>query len=151
MSASGFDLGLADPARAGVYFVTGEDLAPLAAAARDAGLLALRVDLAGCTDKPTLLLRIATALDVPGGRGRNWDGLADDLRDLDWLPASGYALLFDAAGDLRAADEADFDTLLDLLDQAAGDWARRETPFWAFLALPDDAFDELERAVEADA
>ena len=43
MSDSGFDPGLADPARAGVFFVTEDDLGPLAAVGRDAGLLARRI------------------------------------------------------------------------------------------------------------
>ena len=39
MTESGFDPGLQDPARSGVFFVTSEDLPLLAAAAHDAGLL----------------------------------------------------------------------------------------------------------------
>ena len=39
MTESGFDPGLQDPARSGVFFVTSEDLPFLAAAAHDAGLL----------------------------------------------------------------------------------------------------------------
>ena len=89
MSRHGFDLGLDDPAQAGVYEVAAADLPPLAAAARDAGLLVRHVDLDGCADKATLLLRLATTLDLPAGWGRNWDGLLDALRDLSWAPAPG--------------------------------------------------------------
>ena len=71
MSESGFDLGLEDATRAGVFFVAGDDIATLAMAARDAGLLVRRIDLAGCRDKSTLMLRLATALDFPAGSGRN--------------------------------------------------------------------------------
>ena len=46
------------------------------------------------------------------------------------------------AADLRDADEAGFDTLLDILDEAAVDWQARDVPFWAFLALPDADFPE---------
>ena len=140
MTASGFDLGLSDPARAGVFFVGGGDIATLAAASRDAGLIAHRVDLAGCSGKPMLMLRMATALDFPPGSGRNWDALADRLRDLSWWPASGHALLFDGAAAFRDADEASFETLLDVLDEATADWRARGIPFWAFLSLPDDEF-----------
>ena len=73
MSDSGFDPGLADPARAGVFFVTEDDLGPLAAVGRDAGLLARRIELSGCDGKAALLLRIATVLDFPDTSGRNWD------------------------------------------------------------------------------
>ena len=141
MSDSGFDLGLDDPARAGVFFVTADDIATLDMATRDAGLLARRIDLRGCANKPTLLFRLATGLDFPAGSGRNWDAASDRLRDLSWLPAPGYALLFEAASGLRDADESSFDTLLDVLEEAAADWAQRDIPFWAFLALPEDEFE----------
>lgn len=144
MSDSGFDLGLDDPAQSGVYFVTSPDLDTLHVAARDAGLLVRRMDLGGCTDKAILMMRIASALDFPSGSGRNWDALTDRLRDLSWLAAEGYMLLVDAAGDLREADESDFDTLLEILEEVAADWAGRGMPFWVFLALPEDAFDGLE-------
>ena len=141
MTDSGFDLGLDDPARAGVFFVAPEDIDTLAMAARDAGLRALRVDLHGCRGKPTLLLRLAMALDAPAGSGRNWDALSDQLRDLAWLPpAAGYMLLFDQARDLRDADEPAFDTLLSILEEAVAAWAARDRPFWAFLALPAEDF-----------
>ena len=143
MTDSGFDLGLDDAARAGVYFVTADDIATLDMAARDAGLLARRIDLGGCTGKAMLMLRLAAALDFPAGGGRNWDALSDQLRDLSWLPASGYALLFDTARDLRDADETSFDTLLELLDEAVADWAERGTPFWGFLALPEEDFEPM--------
>lgn len=146
MSESGFDLGLSDPARSGVYCVAVDDIGLLDAASRDAGLSTHRIDLGGCRDKPTLLLRIATALDVPGGRGHNWDGLADNLRDLAWLPGAGFALLFEQADDLRMASRQDFDMLLDVLGQAATQWAERETPFRAFVALPEIVLAQLEAA-----
>lgn len=144
MSDSGFDMGLEDVGQAGVYGVGHGDLGGLAAAARDAGLKVLRVDLEACTDKRTLLLRIGTRLDFPAGWGRNWDALSDALRDLSWLPANGYALLFGDAGDLRQASPEDFDTLLDVLSEAAASWAADNVPFWAFFELPgggEDAAD----------
>lgn len=144
MTDSGFDLGLGDASRAGVFFVTADDIATLDMAARDAGLLARRIDLRDCGNKATLMLRLATALDFPAGSGRNWDAISDRLRDLSWLPAPGYALLFDAAAELRDADETGFDTLLEILDETASDWAQRDIPFWAFLALPEDEFGQAE-------
>ena len=141
MTDSGFDLGLDDARRAGVFFVTSGDLATLDMASRDAGLLTRRIDLRDCGNKATLMLRLATALDFPPGSGRNWDAASDRLRDLSWLPApGGYTLLFDAAQDMRNADETSFDTLLDVLDEAVADWAQRGVPFWAFLALPEHEF-----------
>lgn len=143
MSESGFNLGLDDPSKAGVYFATRDDLGTIGMAARDAGLQACNIDLRGCKTKNTLLLRLSIALDNPNGSGRNWDALSDQLRDLSWLPAPGYALLFDDAADLREADEASFDTLLDILQEAATEWAGRDIPFWAFLALAEEEFEQV--------
>ena len=144
MTGSGFDIGLDDPQQSGIFFVTAGDIATLRMAAHDAGLDAVRIDLRGCTDKATLLLRMANALEVPAGQGRNWDALADQLRDLSWRPdpdgRRGHVLLFDDAHDLRDADEASFDTLLEILEDAAAEWSDAELPFWAFLALPEDEF-----------
>lgn len=144
MTESGFELGLEDPARAGVFFVASGDLATLAAATHDAGLVPRQIDLMGCQNKATLLLRIAVALDFPMSSGRNWDALSDSLRDLQWLPARGYVLLFEGAGDLHRIDESSFDTLVSILDEANTAWAAREVPFWAFLALREHDFAELE-------
>jgi len=144
MSDSGWELGLADPDNAGVYFVTTEDLDTLGVAARDAGLQVRRIDLGGA-DKHVLLLRIATALDFPSGLGRNWDALSDSLRDLSWLPHSGVALLFENGGDLQQGETEDFDTLLEILEESAQDWSVRDKPFWSFIALPESVFDEIDR------
>ena len=59
MTDSGFDLGLDDASRAGVFFVTADDIATLDMATRDAGLLARRIDLGDCGNKATLMLRLA--------------------------------------------------------------------------------------------
>lgn len=142
MNDSGFDLDLEDPQQAGVFFVTSADIAPLASALRKAGQLTHRIDLQGCADKEDLLSRIATVLEMPEGWGMNWDSLLDALRDLSWLPAPGYALFFDDAVQLRNADEESFDILLEVLEDASAEWADAGQPFWAFLALPDEEFED---------
>ena len=128
---------LEDTRQAGVYFVLDEDIALLDIACGGAGLYTLRINLQGCDGKQPLLQRLAVGLATPAGQGSNWDALSDQLRDLSWLGASGFALLLPHAAGLRAADEASFETLLDILDEAAVDWQARDIPFWAFLALPD--------------
>ncbi|HRN62492.1 MAG TPA: barstar family protein [Luteimonas sp.] len=148
MSESGFDSGLFDPQQAGVHAVADSDLPLLDLAARDAGLRVAWIDLQHCTGKPMLLLRMAMALDFPEGSGRNWDALADLLRDLSWLDAPhGHALLLGTAQDLREAAPDDFDILLSILQDAAEFHAEGEVPFWAFIGLPED---ELDAAPEQD-
>lgn len=135
MNLGNFGLDLSDPASSGVYQAEAGDLDSLAALARDAGLRTLRVDLAACQNKHTLLIRLATQLDFPTDFGRNWDALSDALRDLSWLPTSqGYALLLDGADALAEQAPADRDTLLDILDEAANSWAHQSIVFAAFVA-----------------
>lgn len=145
MTESGFDPGLFAPSLAGVHTVPASDLALLDIAARDAGLHTTEIDLAHCLGKPMLLLRMQMALEFPVGMGRNWDALSDVLRDLGWIEApNGNALLFADAADLRDASPTDYDTLLSILQEAVEFWAGSDTPFWAFIGLPDEEFDRSE-------
>lgn len=137
MSHDAFEMGLHDLNNAGVYAVGEGDVGPLAAAMRGAGLRISRIDLLNVADKRTLLARMAAQLDFPSGFGGNWDALLDNLRDLSWLKADGHALFLDQADTLRAQAGTDFDTLMDVLDDASQFWAERQVPFWAFVALSE--------------
>lgn len=139
MNHDAFELGLDDINNAGVYAIGNDDIGPLSAAMRDAGLRVATIDLAGCHDKRTLLTRMATQLDFPRTFGGNWDALVDCLRDLSWIKANGYALFFSDADGLRNDAEKDFDTLLEVLDESSQFWAGQDVPFWAFVALNDDS------------
>ncbi|MGY8562578.1 barstar family protein [Paracidovorax citrulli] len=137
MNHDAFELNLDDINNAGVYSVTNEDIGPLAAAMRGAGLRVATIDLGGCHDKRTLIARIAAQLDFPQTFGGNWDALLDCLRDLGWLQANGYALFFSDADGLQEDAEKDFDTFLDVLSDASEAWSGQDVPFWAFVALND--------------
>jgi RNAse (barnase) inhibitor barstar len=142
VSTHGFDLDLTRPALNGVYFVGVDDPDRLARAAIRDELHTCRIDLAGCRDKDELLRRLAASLQLPATFGHNWDALADCLRDLGWMPAWGYVLLFEHADELRQATEDDYNILLGILDDAATFGSEHDMPWFAFLALPDSAFDE---------
>jgi RNAse (barnase) inhibitor barstar len=135
MNHDAFELGLDDINNAGVYSVTNEDIGPLSAAMRDAGLRVTTIDLHGCNDKRTLIARVAAQLDFPQTFGGNWDALLDCLRDLSWQKANGYALFFSDADGLQEDAEKDFDTFLDILADASEAWSKQDVPFWAFVAL----------------
>jgi len=131
---------LADPAGNGIAGIAAIEIGPLEAAVDAAGLLALPIDLRGCRSKAGLLKRLARALRTPAGQGRNWDALADQLRDLGWLPeASGYTLMFTHASALRARDPSSLATLLAILDDASRFWRARGVSFRAVFTLPDSA------------
>ncbi len=141
MSRNGFDLDLTRPSQSGVYFVGVNDLDRLAKAAVREELGVFRCDLAHCQDKAELLRRLAVSLSLPDTFGDNWDALADCLRDLGWVPAWGYVLLFSQVDGFRQSAEADFNILLGILDDAATCGEDNDKPWFAFLALPDSDVD----------
>lgn len=142
MSTSGVAIDLADPRRNGAFLVGEDDLDALARGAEQAQLRVCRVSLRDCHDKAGLFDRLVAGLHLPVWFGHNWDALSDCLRDMDWLPASGYVVLVDHAIDLRDAAEPDFDQALDIFDEAATSWIDDNVPFFVFLALPEHAFEE---------
>jgi RNAse (barnase) inhibitor barstar len=143
MSAQPLQALLVEPDQAGTFYLTASDLGPLQLAAHDVGFLCIPLDLSGCADKAALLRAFAEAFEFPDWFGHNWDALADCLGDLEWLPAEGYVLGLRNVQSLRAADPADYATLISVLEGACEDWRERGTPFWAFIALPDEQFDAL--------
>jgi RNAse (barnase) inhibitor barstar len=103
-----------------------------------------RIDGRRCRTKTALLKELARTLAFPSHFGRNWDALEDRLTDLGWLPADGYLLIFSHADALLAGREADYVTLIDLLDTVGRAWATQQTghpgrppiPFHTVLAVP---------------
>jgi RNAse (barnase) inhibitor barstar len=107
--------------------------AALCALGESLGLRCARVDLAGCTEKIELLARIGASMRFPDWFGSNWDALYDCLGDLSWLDARGHLLVIENAGELRAAAQEDFVTLLDVLEESARSWHGRGVPFHVML------------------
>ncbi|HEV7778822.1 MAG TPA: barstar family protein [Luteibacter sp.] len=136
MNADDANYPLADAEQAGVFLVPVEDFTTIAASASALGLAVQRIDLAGVADKRGLLERISHGLRFPPDLGRNWDALSDSLRDLGWLPAKGYVVLVDHADRLQGPIEDEFQTALDILDEASISWAEQGVPFWVFSATP---------------
>ncbi len=129
---------LADPEQSGAYFVDERDSAAMTQAGAALGYAVLRIDLDGCPDKAELMERFAAAGHFPTWFGGNWDALSDVLNDLSWRPADGYVLLIEHCAEWRAGNPEDFDTLLEILNEAAFRWAEQGTAFWALLPFPAD-------------
>ena len=68
----------------------------------------------------SLFDEIAAALQFPYYFGENWDALDECLTDLEWLPGSGFLVIFTEAQRLLERESADeFARLLDVLDAVA--------------------------------
>lgn len=130
-------------ARAGVHQLPAEGSEAVERAATGLGFALVRVDLAGCEDKAEFLRRMAAALRFPDWFGHNWDAFADCMADLGWLPADGYVIVLDHADRFGVAAEADFVTALEILEEAARDWAEEAVPMWVFVGLTADGIAHL--------
>jgi hypothetical protein len=123
---------LRDLESAGVHERHG-DVAPLAAAARDAKLRLRTADLKGVGSKTELMAALEKGLALPEHFGSNWDALADCLEDSDWLGHDGCVVVLAHAGPYRKAHAADWSTLEEILAEAADFWRERHKPFWVFV------------------
>lgn len=93
------------------------------------------VDLADARDKAAIMDAFVAALDLPAWFGRNWDALADALRDLGWWSAGrrGRIVVIRGAGRQDTGTERDRTILLEVLQAAADSWVATATPLVVLL------------------
>ncbi len=99
-------------------------------AARDLQLFVL--DGSAIATKTELLQRCAEVMQFPDYFGANWDALEDCLTDLEWLPASGYVLVYDQPEVLAKAAPADWSMFVEILACAVDAWAQTNCPMYVF-------------------
>src|SRR3979409_572628 len=114
------------PELSGVYLPPAE-IESLRAEAKKAELAWFDVNLAGVAGKREFLAACARSLRFPKSFGRNWDALADCLKD---LYADSVVNLRDGAA-FGAAAPDDCATALEILQDAATYWKERGSAFVA--------------------
>ncbi|MEW1800525.1 MULTISPECIES: barstar family protein, partial [Streptomyces] len=116
-----------------------QPLAPALAAAEAAGRTTVRLDLDGVGGKADLMRRCGDALRLPEWVGGNWDALADALRDLSWLPAAAAGRLVAVTGwrGYAGARPAEWETFVEVLEEAVDFWRGREPGLAVLLAEPE--------------
>ena len=136
---------LLDASQNGAYFFVDHDADALVATAEELKFFVADISLQDASDKVELMERLASGLHIPSWFGGNWDGLADVLRDLSWLPPSdGYLIVLRDAMTLRDAEPEEFNTLLDVANEAAFIWSDDGKPFWVLLPMPEDELPEVD-------
>lgn len=99
---------------------------------------------------------VGAALQFPDYFGENWDAMDECITDLTWLPAKGYVFIVTDADELLSeTEEARWDGLVRLLNDAASEWsepsgegeawARDAVPFHVVLQANGDDFGRLDR------
>lgn len=89
-----------------------------------------------CTTRDHLFQEWAAAFQFPYYFGHNWDAMVDCLRDLEWLPGDSYVVFITNADHLLVQDDRDFNALVSILRDVAGEWA---TPMESFSPKPRGA------------
>ncbi len=113
--------------RSGVFVVPPDpELARIeqAAAAREYRFFA--IDTRQVRNKAEFLHALKTALDFPAHFGNNWDALIDMLRDLSWIPAKGYVILFNDLTTYATDSPKSYDLAFQVLRDAATFWHERK-------------------------
>lgn len=118
----------------GVWFVPSVEAKKIQAAAKKAKFAFFHVDGRSVQRKEQLMNAIATALDLPGHFGHNWDALEESLTDLDGIDAQGYLLLYDHIDGLATAHPDQFETLVEILKDAVQSWRDDDTAMIVVLA-----------------
>jgi RNAse (barnase) inhibitor barstar len=123
---------LKDVEHCGVYTV--EKTIELEHAAARNNFAFFKIDFAAIKNKEQLLNEMAKQLMFPDYFGHNWDALDDCLTDFSWLPAPGYVMVLDRCEPFMQSNEEDFDTLIEICEEAADFWAEENKPFWIVLS-----------------
>ncbi|MGE5140312.1 MAG: barstar family protein, partial [Rudaea sp.] len=107
-------------------------------AVEPSGWRVFHIDGRAISDKSTFLQAAADALQFPRYVGKNWDAFEEALRDLDWVPATGYILILSHVG--RFARSADWPVLRTILNEVCRYWQTQQTPVYVLLGdIPDAA------------
>ena len=147
MTSKVLGIDLRDAGRDGVYRVVPDDPPTLIDDAARAGLLLLRVDLAGCEDDRDVRRRLAQAFALNADAARDWHTLGRGLMELGGVPVPGYVLLLDHANDLRGRAREPYTAMRETLIGAAKHWHARGLPFFVFMEFPDS--ETLDAAIDA--
>jgi RNAse (barnase) inhibitor barstar len=110
-----------------VHFVSHEAAASL----RDAlsGIVFATIDGGQIEEDRQLFAFLAEALGFPDYFGHNWDAVDESLRDLSWLPGTGYVLFVDHATRLWERGHKTAGALVETWQTAACEWNDDGVPF----------------------
>lgn len=127
---------LSDSGQAGVYHLR-RDSREVAKAAETAGLACFRIDIGHAHDKGDFFDHVSKAMRFPAWFGRNWDALADCLKDLSWIPGKGWVVVFEQSKHFGAGHRQEFEEAMDLMAEIADFWRPQDRPFWTLIGGPE--------------
>jgi len=96
---------------------------------RSRGIAVLEANVESVATGVDLFNVLAKAMQFPTYYGKNWDAVDECLRDLDWLPATGYVLLLHHSQYLWRQVPRDAGMLIESWLFAAEEWGQQDVPF----------------------
>lgn len=85
------------------------------------------------TDKASFLAAWGEALGFPHYVAPNWDAFEEAVRDLTWVPAAGYAVIWDQMAGFAEKAPTDWAMARSILTNAVSHWQTLHTPFYVLL------------------
>ena len=118
----------------GVYWLKSHATpAELEKAAKSAHYAYFHIEGQRLDKKEQFLNHAALAMHFPDYFGDNWDAFEDCLTDLSWIDAEQYLIVLDHTDVFAEHAPQHFDTLLEILKEAAEYWRGQGKPLIALL------------------
>jgi RNAse (barnase) inhibitor barstar len=121
--------------------VTDDEIGVLTKALEEAGIIVRDTGTTVITTERQLVDDVAALFQWPDEFGHNWDALLDVLRDLSWMPAKGYVLLFRHADKGWAQNPAVLGVFVEIWLSAAEFWAKYQISFHLIFLLDQTSGD----------
>jgi len=120
--------------RPGIYLFDGDlSLVELNAVATRHDFRVFHLDGHKASSRERFLTEAGRVMQFPDYYGMNWDAFDECVRDLSWLPAHGYVVLFDHFDQLAQSDPAAWDTVRESFHFAIEEWRDERIPFYVLL------------------
>lgn len=84
-------------------------------------------------NKGGFLHAAANAMAFPNYFGLNWDAFEEMVNDLSWVPAPGYILFYDHAGNFAKSQPDEWKMALTIFGDAVESWTARGIPLFILL------------------
>jgi len=130
----------------GVFRCSAERATALQRAAESRRFITASIDLPRQVRRATLFEGFSSALRFPEWFGGNWDALTDCITDLSWLDEKGYLIILRGFTAAFSRESDDWNTLADILNDAAIYWHEAGTPFCVLVEDGPTSLQELPAA-----
>lgn len=135
----------------GVFVVESPPIASrIVRQAEAAGFFVAQINGSVAETRTAFLNQTARLLQFPDYFGHNWDAFDECIRDLEWLPASGYVIIWDHFERFAELEQEDWKIALSILERAVDYWRQAGTPMFVFLAGPSSAAADIPGLTQMD-